>query len=97
MKVTYRELSFSTHQVKIKIEGFRIDKLLDSGMKEGIFFRNVRHVSPLAITCNVTATDLEHLRKIAKSRYKSLRLSIEVQVIWLMDFFLSRLKFWVRC
>lgn len=39
-------------------------------MKEGIFFRNVRHVSPLAITCNVTATDLEHLRKIAKSRYK---------------------------
>lgn len=70
MKATYRELNFSAHQVKIKIEGFRIDKLLDSAMKAGIYLRDVRHISPLAATCRIGAGDLESFKKLAKSLYR---------------------------
>lgn len=34
MKEPYRELNFSVHRVKIKIEGFRIDKLFNKALEK---------------------------------------------------------------
>lgn len=68
--MTYRELNFSVHQVTIKIEGFRIDKLLDRGMKAGICFRNIKYDSPLAATLEITPYDLEKLKKISGALYR---------------------------
>ena len=47
MKARYRELNFSAHRIKIKIEGFRIDRLLDKAMKKGLDLRNIRIISSL--------------------------------------------------
>lgn len=46
MRAEYRGLNFSVHRVKIKIEGFRIDRLLDKAMKRGLDVRNIRIISP---------------------------------------------------
>ncbi|MBQ9961371.1 MAG: sporulation protein YqfD [Firmicutes bacterium] len=54
----------------VKIEGFRIDKLLDKGMKEGICFRDVQYLTPISLTCSLTPYDLDRLKKIAKSLYR---------------------------
>lgn len=70
MKAEYRELNFSAHRVRIKIEGFRIDRLLDRAMKRGLDIRNIRIVSPIEAVCWTTPQDLEKLRKLAKSLYR---------------------------
>lgn len=70
MKAGYRELSFSAHQIKIEIEGFRIDRLLDKAMKKGLDVRNVRFVLPIKAECWITPDDLQELKKLAKALYK---------------------------
>lgn len=70
MKAEYRELNFSVHRVKIKIEGFRIDRLLDKAMKNGLDIRNIRIVSPLQAVCWIADSDLVRLKKLAKALYK---------------------------
>jgi len=63
-------LNFSVHRVKIKIEGFRIDRLLDKAMKNGLDIRNIRIVSPLQAVCWIADSDLARLKKLAKALYK---------------------------
>lgn len=70
MRAEYRGLNFSVHRVKIKIEGFRIDRLLDKAMKRGLDVRNIRIISPLQAVCWVTPQDLAELKKMAKALYK---------------------------
>lgn len=70
MKAEYRELNFSVHRIKVKIEGFRIDRLLDKAMKRGLDVRNIRILSPLKAVCWVTPGDLAELKKMAKALYK---------------------------
>ncbi|MCI8348729.1 MAG: hypothetical protein HFE74_04725 [Firmicutes bacterium] len=70
MKVKYRELNFSAHRVKVKIEGFRIDRLIDKAMKRGLDIRNIKMVSSIQAVCWMTPADVKELRKLAKSLYK---------------------------
>ena len=70
MKARYRELNFSAHRIKIKIEGFRIDRLLDKAMKKGLDLRNIRIISSLQAECWTTPDDLKELKRLAKSLYK---------------------------
>ena len=70
MKEPYRELNFSVHRVKIKIEGFRIDKLFNKALEKGLDLRNIRVISEMEAECWLTAYDLEILRKQAKALYR---------------------------
>ena len=70
MKEPYRELNFSVHRVKIKIEGFRIDKLFNRALEKGLDLRNIRVISEMEAECWLTAYELEILRKQAKALYR---------------------------
>lgn len=70
MKEPYRELNFSAHRVKIRIEGFRTDKLLDKALRKGLDLRNIRFISETETECWITAYELETLKKQAKALYR---------------------------
>ena len=70
MRGKSRESSFITHQVKIRIEGFRIDKLINLAVKAKIPIRNLRHISDTETTCYIYPEDLSKLRKLSKSLYR---------------------------
>lgn len=63
-------MNFSAHRVRIKIEGFRIDKLLNKAMKHGLDLRSIEMISEIAAVCWITPDELKALRKMAKSLYK---------------------------
>lgn len=58
------------HIVKINIEGFKIDRLLDAAMAKRIRIKQVSLISETKVTCYVESDDLEELRKLAKPLYK---------------------------
>lgn len=66
----YSELSFFKDRVQIRIEGFRIDRLLDKTFKNGIHMKNVQLKSETELTCWISSEDLKQLRHLAKSAYR---------------------------
>lgn len=65
----YSELSFFSHRIRIRIEGFRLDRLLDRALKEGLQLKQVRMTGSTELTCWVSRQDLRRLRRLAKSVY----------------------------
>lgn len=70
MKEAYRGLNFSHSRVKIRIEGFRIDKLLSKAIELGLDVRNIRLISEVEAICVLPNSELKQLRKAARSLYK---------------------------
>lgn len=70
MKEPYRELNFSVHRVKIKIEGFRADRLIDRAFHEKLDLRNIRIISDTETCCEITAFQLESLRRLAGAAFR---------------------------
>lgn len=70
MKERYRELSFYNHRVKVRIEGFRLERLLDQAMKAGIIVKGVRLHSDMEMTCMVSQADLKKLKKLGRALYR---------------------------
>ncbi len=70
MKVKSKESNFYRHQVKIKIEGYKIDRLLNQAMSKGIAIRHLKYISSTEITCFVADCDIKSIKKLAKSLYK---------------------------
>ena len=70
MRERYRELSFYSHRVEVRIEGFRLERLLDKAMKEGLNVKAVRIHSDTEMTCVVSPADLKALRKLGRALYK---------------------------
>ena len=65
-----RRLSFYSHRIFVKIEGFRLDRLLDRAMKAGLDLKSVRMKSETELTCWISRTDLRKLQKLGKSAYR---------------------------
>lgn len=70
MKVKFREWSFYNDRVQVKIEGLKIDRLIDKAVKNGAMVRDFRMVSETEAVCWVSGKDLKALRKYAKSIYR---------------------------
>ena len=70
MKEKYRELSFFSHRVQIKIEGYKLDRLLNKAMKGGLDIKSVQIRSDTELSCWVSPSDLKKIRKLARSLYK---------------------------
>lgn len=70
MREKYRKLSFYSHSVHIKIEGFRTDKLLDKAFRSGIILKDVRTLSDTEIEARIAEDELKALKKLAKSLYR---------------------------
>ncbi|MGN1414913.1 MAG: sporulation protein YqfD [Anaerovoracaceae bacterium] len=65
-----RRLSFYSHRIFVKIEGFRLDRLLDRAMKAGLELRSVRMKGETELTCWISRADLRKLQKLGKSAYR---------------------------
>ena len=65
----YSELSFFSHRIKIRIEGLRLERLLDRALKEGLQLKQIRMRGSTELTCWVSRQDLVRLRHMAKSVY----------------------------
>ncbi len=66
----YSELSFFKERVQIRIEGFRIDRLLDKAFRNGIHMKTVQLKSETELVCWISAEELKQLRRLAKSAYR---------------------------
>ena len=70
MKEPYRELNFYADQTEIRIEGFRIDRLMDKAMKAGLDIRDIHMLSPTEVRCRIPSYQITSLKKQAKAMYK---------------------------
>lgn len=61
--------------MQIKIEGFRIDRLLDKAMKGGLDLRSIKMISQIEVLCWITPYDLKKLKKTAGALYKITEIS----------------------
>ena len=66
----YSELSFFSHRIRIKIEGFRLNRLMNLAMKEGIQLKLVRMLSETELICWVSCRDFKKLYHLSKSLYR---------------------------
>lgn len=66
----YSELSFFKERVHIRIEGLRIDRLLDKAFRNGIHMKSVQPKSETELVCWISAEELTQLRRLAKSAYR---------------------------
>ena len=66
----WRELSFTSHRVQIRVEGFRLERLLDQSLKKGLELKQVRMVSSTEMTCWISAREVKTFRRLAKSTYR---------------------------
>ena len=55
----YSELSFCSHRVLIRIEGFRLNRVVTQAMKAGIQLKQIRMVSETEMVCWISAGDLK--------------------------------------
>lgn len=65
-----KELSFYSHSVHIRIEGFRTDKLLDKAFRSGIALKDVRILSETEIEARIAGNELKRLKKTAGALYR---------------------------
>jgi len=65
-----KELNFYRCRLQLRIEGFKVDKLLNMAFRKGIFMRQICVLSETEITVWIAASDLRKLKKLAKSLYK---------------------------
>lgn len=70
MKDVLKELNFCKHRIRIRIEGFRTDKLIDRAFCKGISFKELRVISDTELVAWIAADDLHTLKKLAKSTYR---------------------------
>lgn len=69
MKAKCTELSFYRHRLLVRVEGFRIERLVQKAFEKGIVIRSFRMVSDTCAEGWIAADDLKNLRKLAKSLY----------------------------
>ncbi|MBR5516562.1 MAG: sporulation protein YqfD [Firmicutes bacterium] len=70
MKGRSKELKSYTHQVKITIEGFKINRLISKAIEANIGLRHLTYISDTKVQCYILDADLNRLQKLAKSTYK---------------------------
>lgn len=75
MAAKYSELSFFSHRIRIRIEGVRLERLLDLALKQGLNIKSLRMVSDTEAVCWISSGDLKVLRHLAKSAYRITALS----------------------
>lgn len=62
--------SFYSHHVKVRIEGFRTDRLLNLAREAGIIIRDLKIISETEAEGWIAAADFEKLRAVGKSAYR---------------------------
>lgn len=70
MKARYIKSSFYSHNVKIRIEGVRLGRLVGSAIKSGVVFKDVVMVSSTELTCVVSYEDYVKLKNAGRAAFR---------------------------
>ena len=66
----YSELSFFSHRVCVKLEGYRLERLADQAHQAGLHLKHFRMISSTEAVCWVSASDLKLLKNLCRSAYR---------------------------
>ena len=70
MKATSRESNFIRHWVKVRLQGFKPERIMTQAIERGAALREIRYKDETEVFFRVAAEDLSLLKKLAGSRYK---------------------------
>ncbi|MBR3785042.1 MAG: sporulation protein YqfD [Firmicutes bacterium] len=70
MRGTSRESNFIRHRVRIRIDGYRPERLLSRALEKGLACRNVICHDETEIYCTLSMTDYRKLKKLAGHGYR---------------------------
>ncbi len=70
MKGSSRESNFIRHWVRIRIDGYRPERLLSRALEKNLAFRNVTYHDETEIYCTISAADYRKLKKLAGNGYR---------------------------
>lgn len=70
MKEKSRESNFIRHWVRIRLEGFRPERIISQALERGISIRQINYKDETEVTMTVAEEDFREMKKIAKSKYK---------------------------
>ena len=70
MKATSRESNFIRHWVKVRLQGFKPERIMTQAIERGATLREIRYKDETEVFFRVAAEDLSLLKKLAGSRYK---------------------------
>lgn len=65
-----RELNFTNHYLKIKIEGYKLDRIITYGIDKNLLMRQVKYIDDTTIVMEISHNDYLKLKKIIKSKFK---------------------------
>lgn len=70
MKAKSTESNFTRHWVRVRIDGFRPERLISQLAGQGIPMRNIRHKDETEVYLTLPAGGYKKLKKLTKSKYK---------------------------
>lgn len=70
MKETSRESNFIRHWVRVRLQGFKPERILTQALNRGAFLRDIRYRDETEVFFCVAEEDFRMLKKLAGSRYK---------------------------
>ncbi|MBR3756419.1 MAG: sporulation protein YqfD, partial [Firmicutes bacterium] len=70
MRGKSRASSFTRHWVRIRIDGFRPERLISQAADKGIVMRSITYRDETEVYLTLPQTDYKKLRKMAGSKYR---------------------------
>lgn len=70
MKEKSKESNFIRHWVRVKLEGYRPERLLSQALSRGITLRRISYRDDTEVEFSVSADGFREMKKMAKSKYK---------------------------
>lgn len=65
MKATSRESNFIRHWVKVRLQGFKPERIMTQAIERGAALREIRYKDETEVFFRVAAEDLSLLKKLA--------------------------------
>ena len=70
MKGKSQASNFIKHQVRVRLEGFRPERLISQAAAEGVTVRDIHYKDETEVSFTVSGEGFRRMKKLAKSRYK---------------------------
>ena len=70
MRVKSRESNFTRHWVRVRLDGYRPERLISQAMAKGLGFQGITYHDETEIYCTLTMSDYRKLKKLAGHGYR---------------------------
>lgn len=70
MKGKSQESNFIRHRIRVRLDGFKPERLISQAMARGIGIRNITYKDETQVVFSVSSSGLKQMKKLAGSRYR---------------------------